>query len=85
MEIELKVEASANKTEVQVSESRGKKKGGKGNLRSKMLRVVMPILSRELGEKLAKAIDAKDREQVIHVMDQVKQQLADKIGTSRKK
>lgn len=68
-----------------LARGRKKGKGGKGNLRSKMLRAVMPILSRELGDKLAKAIDDKDRDQVIHVMDQVKQQLADKIGTSKKK
>lgn len=64
--------------------SRGRKNKGnkKVNLRSKMLKMVMPLLSNEIGEKLAAAIEAKDTDKVRSLMDKVKQQLTNKVAES---
>jgi|AntDeeMinimDraft_5_1070356.scaffolds.fasta_scaffold14206_2 hypothetical protein len=63
---------------VALSRRRGKKK--KGNPRSTMLRMVMPMLSQENGEKLAKAIQDKDVNKLRNVWDKIKSQLTDKLA-----
>lgn len=57
---------------------RGGKKGG--NKRSKMLRMVMPMLSRELGDRLANAIDARNVTEFRHVWDDIKKALSNKMS-----
>ncbi len=42
------------------SESRRKKRSGAGNARSQMLKLVMPLLSGDDGDALAKAVLAKN-------------------------
>ena len=58
--------------------ARRKKK--KGSSRSQMLRMVMPMLSREHGEKLAAAIKDKNVTKLRHVWDQIKNDLSDKLA-----
>lgn len=55
---------------------RGKKRGG---ARSQMLRMIMPMLSRENGEKLAKAIDERNSGQFRTVWDKIKKQVEEKL------
>ena len=65
-----------------VSESRRRKKGG-GNARSKMLRVIMPHLSRETGDSLANAIANGKVAMFKKVWDKVKSEIANEIATSK--
>lgn len=66
------------KNMIALSRRRGKKK--KGNPRSTMLRMIMPMLSQENGEKLAKAIQDKDVNKLRNVWDKIKSQLTDKLA-----
>lgn len=61
-----------------VALSRRRKK--KGSARSQMLRMIMPMLSQENGEKLSRAIQKKDINAARRVMDKIKQQLAEKLA-----
>ncbi|MEG0504314.1 MAG: hypothetical protein RR547_06675, partial [Raoultibacter sp.] len=61
--------------------SKGRSKSAK--LRSKMLKMVMPELSREQGERLANAIEEHDGETVKRIMTQIGVKLGKQI--SRKK
>lgn len=79
MKLKLDVKSSTE-TKAQKSESRGKKKKKGNNLRSQMLRMIMPMLSREQGEKLANAIDQKNTKVVASVMDQIKRDLVQKVA-----
>jgi len=62
-------------------EALARRRGGKkkGNLRSQMLRMIMPMLSRENGDKLANAIQKRDVPALQSVWDDIKSQLTDKL------
>jgi len=62
-------------------EALARRRGGKkkGNLRSQMLRMIMPMLSRENGDKLANAIQKRDVSALQSVWDDIKSQLTDKL------
>lgn len=68
--------------------SLARKRGGKGkkagNIRSQMLRMVMPMLSREQGDALAQAIANKNVGKFRNIWDQIKQQLAEKLAAGHK-
>ncbi|QZE58782.1 hypothetical protein pEaSNUABM28_00225 [Erwinia phage pEa_SNUABM_28] len=70
----------ANEMDTQ-SLSRGKSKSAK--MRSQMLKLIMPELSREQGEKLANAIEDHDGETVKRIMTQIGVKLGKRV--SRKK
>lgn len=54
-----------------------------GNSRSKMLKMIMPMLSRENGEELAKAIERGDSASFKRVWDSIKGHLAKKLDGKR--
>lgn len=56
--------------------ARRRKKKGKGNKRSLMLKMVMPMLSRENGDKLADAIKDRNPSAFKKVWDEIKNQIA---------
>lgn len=56
---------------------KGKKKG---SARSRMLKMIMPLLSQENGLRLASAIDKKDTNKMRSAMDDIKQELANKLA-----
>lgn len=57
-----------------------KKKKGKGKgMRSKMLRMIMPMLSKENGDELASAIDKQDSAKFRKVWDSIREQVTDKL------
>lgn len=64
------------------SESRRRKKKGGGNKRSQMLRVIMPHLSREIGDALADAIDKRSTSKFKQVWDKVKKSIVNQLATS---
>lgn len=72
-----KDEALLNNMVVLARRRKGKKKG---SARSQMLRMIMPMLSRENGEKLANAIEQKDANKMRVVWDDIKQQIANKLS-----
>jgi len=57
---------------------------GKGSKRSAMLRMIMPMLSRENGEKLAEAIDQRNSKKFGMCWDAIKKELEEKLNHSRK-
>lgn len=59
---------------------RGKKKGG--SARSQMLRMVMPMLSREQGDALAKAIEDRNVTNFRITWDKIKAALSDKLAST---
>ena len=58
---------------------RKKKKSKAANDRSLMLKTVMPLLSGDRGESLAKALKALDDSTVENVMNQITQTMVNKI------
>lgn len=58
---------------------RGRGKGKGKNIRSKMLKMIMPLLSRENGDRLAKAIDERDTEAFQSVWDDIKSELTNRL------
>lgn len=72
-----KQQAISNNMMVLARRRRGRKGG---NARSQMLRMVMPMLSREQGDKLAKAIEDRNVTQFRGIWDRIKKQLADKLA-----
>lgn len=56
-----------------------RKKKGKGNSRSLMLKMIMPMLSNEQGEKLAKAIETNNVHLFNGVWDKIKHQIDQKL------
>lgn len=63
-----------------VALARRRKGKRKGSARSQMLRMIMPMLSQENGERLARAIQKKDTNLMRQVWDDIKQQLANKLA-----
>lgn len=53
-----------------------------GNARSKMLKMIMPYLSRENGEQLAEAIDKKKAGQFKAVWDKIKRDIGERLQSS---
>lgn len=62
-----------------------RKKKGKGNSRSLMLKMIMPMLSNEHGERLAKAIETNNVHSFNKVWDEIKHDVDDKLNTSHRK
>ncbi len=64
---------------------RGKRRGKKkGNLRSQMLKVVMPQLSGKLGEELQSAVAAQDGARAERVMIKIAKSVRQKIESDKK-
>lgn len=82
--MELKFDSHSN------SFLRSKRRGGKGkskkkgNLRSKMLKVVMPQLSGKLGEELQEAIAAQDGARAERVMIRIAKSVRQKVEADKK-
>lgn len=55
----------------------------KASARSKMLKMIMPMLSGSNAEELGAAIESKDSDKAKAVMDKISQQLKEKIDTSK--
>lgn len=60
--------------------ARRKKKGKSANIRSKMLKMIMPLLSRENGDKLAHAIDTNNSGEFAAVWDTIKKEIKEKLN-----
>ncbi len=71
------------KIDKEVSESK-KQRSPAAQKRSEMLRMVMPLLSRENGEKLADAITSNNSEEVSSVMQKITQDLMTIIDKRKK-
>ncbi len=54
-----------------------------GNKRSAMLRMIMPFLSRETGDKLSTVIADADSQKFAHIWDKVKHEIMHKLAASR--
>ena len=57
----------------------------KGNKRSLMLRMVMPFLSREVGDALADAIDSRDTGKFNRTWNSIRQKIEHKLASTRHK
>lgn len=55
------------------------------NKRSAMLRMIMPLLSRETGDKLADAIEQRDSASFRSIWNEVRKEVEHKLDNSRKK
>lgn len=77
-----------NERDLTVSENimalaRRRKKGGKKSKRSLMLKMVMPMLSRENGDRLADAIKANNSGEFKRVWDDIKGQLSEQLESNK--
>lgn len=61
------------------------RKGKSANIRSKMLKMIMPHLSHENGEKLAQAIDKNNAGAFANVWEQIKKEIKSKLETGKNK
>ena len=78
--IQTNMEALARRRGGKWFGGKGKKKGKKkGSARSLMLRMIMPLLSRENGEKLASAIDSHNTHLVREVMGHITHDLVTQV------
>lgn len=64
---------------VSVSKRKKKQKSKKSRDRSRMLKMIMPELSGEHGERLGKAMDSNDRGAVALVMNEISKTLQSKL------
>lgn len=63
--------------------ARRSRKGKSANIRSKMLKMIMPHLSRDTGDRLADAISKNDSSEFSAVWDKIKHEISDKLGKGK--
>ena len=77
-----------NEKDLTISENilalaRRRRKSGKNNKRSLMLKMIMPALSQENGEKLADAIKERNSAKFKQVWDGIKQQISEQLESTK--
>lgn len=64
---------------ISTSRRKGKKKSKKSRDRSRMLKMIMPELGGEQGERLARALESNDRGAVAIIMSDISKRLQEKL------